>query len=153
MDECQRGAAHSQVGRMNVVHMRNWSPCDAMKDFNFDSKRNIFPHLENTFFVLPNHFRSSLITTPNRFTSESRVKGSQPIFRSLSQSANMLNLNLISVHFLMLSDISFDEAHSLGWGRHITRFYLALVCVQVLCHVFLDRTVGNGILSYHNWKQ
>ena len=110
MDECQTGAAYSQTGRRKVVHMRR--PWDAPKDFNLVSIKNFLPHFEISFWVLANHFKSSLITVPNRFTSLTRVKSSSPIFRVLPLSADLLNLNFVSVHFLVLTDILLVEAHS-----------------------------------------
>lgn len=82
MDECQTGAAYSQICRRKVVHMRRKSSGDAPKDFELANMTNFLPHLQINFLVLPNHFRSSLITNPNRFTSVAPVKSSSPIVRS-----------------------------------------------------------------------
>lgn len=73
MDECQSGAPYSQTGRMKVVQMRSRSSWDALKDFNFDIMKNVFPRFEIILLVLSNHYRSSVITIPNRFTFEARA--------------------------------------------------------------------------------
>lgn len=70
MDECQTGATYSQISRRKVDHRRRWYSWDAPKDCNLVSMK------KSISWYWINHFRSSLITTPNRFSSVARVKSS-----------------------------------------------------------------------------